>query len=145
MVAAATVAATQGRFDVERRADWLHQLWLVLLAYRRAPFAYGQHDCTMLLARCVDAMTGSAFESELAMAYHDARSAVRFLRAEGGLEAAITRRLGVPVNSCFARRGDGLLFTKHVVGVCVGTHALVIDDGLKPISLHLAQKHWRVG
>jgi hypothetical protein len=131
---------------LQRKHDWLVQLRGVITLYRRQEFVYGHHDCALFLARSVDAMTGSAFAAELTPLYSDARGAVRFLKAEGGLEAAITRRLGSPVYGPALRRGDGAFIDRHSVGVCVGMHVLVLtDSGLRPCELRTAVKHWRVG
>lgn len=131
--------------ELQRRDDWLHRLWEVVAVYRHTKFEYGKNDCALFYARCIDAMTDSRFADELLSIYQDKKGAARFIRAEGGMEMAITKRLGTPVSGPCARRGDGVLFTRHNVGACMGAHAFVpTNDGLKSIAMHKAIKHWRV-
>lgn len=126
-----------------RRADWVSRLFAVFKQYQNAEFSFGKHDCAMLSARCIDAMTGSDWSESLT--YGDRRGAVRFLRAEGGLEAAVTKRLGEPVNGYNARRGDICLIDKTTLGVCIGSViAVCSDNSIEHYPLNSALKHWRV-
>lgn len=137
---------TTNRTEVRRRPDWLPRLREALGSERRTTLSYGRHDCALVLAHVADAMTGSGFEAELRARYRDARGAVRLLRDAGGLEAAITERLGPPVAGHAARRGDGCLIERHCVGICVGDFVAVLTPrGIGYVPLGRTLKHWRIG
>jgi hypothetical protein len=118
-------------------------MWQTIASLEHVPFAYGKFDCSVLSGRCVDAITGSSFTE--AFGVSDKRSAIAFLRREGGLEAAVTRRLGQPTEGYAASRGDVCMIDKKTLGICVGpTIAVLGRDGIEFIPLARAQKYWRV-
>jgi hypothetical protein len=126
-----------------RRADWVSRLIETVAAHKQTPFSYGEFDCAIFAARCVDAITGSEWERSLG--YSDIRSAARVRRNEGGLEAGVSRRLGNPVPGCGARRGDVCLLDQNTLGVSLGSQVAVLSDQkivFYPITR--ARKHWRV-
>lgn len=59
-------------------------------------FRWGSRDCATLAADHVRALTGSDPMADLRGLYADARSAARLIAAEGGLVAAVGRRIGWP-------------------------------------------------
>lgn len=129
-----------------------HQAWLARLretvdSYRAEPFSWGRHNCGLFAARCVDACTGSSWAAEFE--FSSPREALQFVKDEGGIEAAVTARLGEPFHNYFARRGDVCLVDVvdgDGLGVCYGPEILVpSDDGLESYPLRRARKHWRVG
>jgi hypothetical protein len=127
-----------------RRPNWVARLRETVAAQESAEFSYGKHDCALFAGRCVDAITGS--EMTKAFGYSDRRGAVLALRREGGLEAAVTNRLGEPVAGHNARRGDVCMIDVKTLGVCLGPTIAVLDDrGFLFYPLARAQKHWRVG
>ncbi len=131
-----------------RHPDWVARLWREVEACSAEPFAYGHADCCTLVARCVDAMTGSNLAEQLSHCYHDRRSARRFIRAEGGLELAVCGFLGDSIPGPGARRGDACLVEVEDgpgVGISLGPTIAVRNDGALtayPISSALA--HWRI-
>jgi len=132
-----------------RRADWVPRLNAELEAATEQTFELGRFDCATFTARCIDAVVeGSAREAEIRAACHDARSALRFLEAEGGLEAATTKRLGEPVSWWHMRRGDICLVETEdgpALAVCMG--AVVAAPGKLGIITRpqsAALKAWRV-
>lgn len=126
-----------------RRPDWTARLREVVREYRCAPFSYGRGDCGRFAAACIDAITGSEWRQEIAHA--DRREAAAFLKREGGLAAAVTRRLGEPVDNRNARRGDVCLLGVRALGVCVGESVLAFSaKGLHAVPLSRVRKHWRV-
>jgi hypothetical protein len=111
-------------------------------AHKRTPFSYGRFDCAIFAARCVDAMTGSDWERSLG--YSDIRTAARFRRQEGGLEAGVTKRLGQPLTTQ-ARRGDICLIDRNTLGVSLGSQIAVLSDrNIVFYPITRALKHWRV-
>lgn len=133
-----------------RREDWTRQLWATIDEATARPFAWGDQDCCLFAARCVDAMTGSEYERELRTLYHDKASALRFIVTEGGIEPAVTVRFGPPVKWWHAMRGDLCLVPTPdglgSLGVCVGpTIACVNEDqGVTFVSIDQATACWRV-
>jgi hypothetical protein len=131
-----------------RHRDWVARLWETVARFRGVPFAYGQHDCCLFAARCVDAMTGSQHARDLADHYTNERTALRYIHACGGVGPAIAQRLGEPVPGHCARRGDVCLVPVEGgdgVGVCLGIDIAVASErGLLYYPLHTATQHWRV-
>lgn len=131
-----------------RRADWLARLYRVVEAGAAVPFAFGSQDCGRFAARCVDAITGSDWERELAGQYVDERTAIRFLARAGGISAAVTERLGPPIAVLEAGRGDVCLLPGEDgpgLGVCLGaTVAALRPEGVRYVPLSAALQAWRV-
>lgn len=130
-----------------RHQDWVARLRETVDAYRSEQFSWCRHNCGLFAARCVDAITGSDWAKEFQFA--SAREALQFVKDEGGIEAAVTARLGEPFHHYFARRGDVCevdVVDGAGLGVCYGPEILVpSDDGLESYVLARARKHWRVG
>lgn len=124
---------------------WVANLWQTIDAHDGAEFDYRSHHCGMFAARCVDAVTGSTWAQEMPVGK---RAAVEFLRCEGGIEAAVTKRLGEPIAGHAARRGDVCAVDVEDgigLGVCVGdTIAVAAETGVTFYPLARAHKHWRV-
>jgi len=131
-----------------RHADWIDRLYRTVEAWTAAPFEYGRQDCGLFAARCVDAITGSTWEADLAAAYQDERTAKRFLAASGGIEAAVTARLGPPIARLEAGRGDVCLVPGEGgpgLGVCLGgTVAVMRPEGVRYVRLDSVTRAWRV-
>ena len=81
----------------------------VIREFSHVPFSYGEADCARFAARLVDRLTGSCWEAELD--YEDEASADAFIANQGGMEAAVTKRLGDPMPVDQAVRGDIVLAT----------------------------------
>jgi len=130
-----------------RRADWVSRLWGEVEAAKTRPFSYGEHDCCLFVARCIDAMTDSDLAEQLARHYHDEPSAMAFFRHEGGIERAVSGFLGDVSDLARPRRGDVAMVPTERgdgVGVCVGTTIAVAGDGVEFYPLSAALKTWRV-
>lgn len=129
-----------------RRDDWLDRLWAEVDACASLSFEYGTHDCCTFVARAVEAMTGDPLVAPLAERYHDKRSALQFIAAEGGLVQAVSVFLGQPEEG-WPRRGDVALVETEDgpgVGVCVGEQVACAHDGVafRPATFTTV---WRVG
>jgi len=85
---------------------------------------------------------------ELRAQFTDEASARAFVELAGGMEAAVTSRLGPPVAWPRAMRGDiGLMPTQDGpgLGVCVGdTMAMMSPAGIAYLKIDKALKVWRV-
>jgi hypothetical protein len=126
-----------------RRPDWVARLRQTVADHKHVPFSYGRHDCSIFAAKCADAITGSNWLGTLD--YTDLKTAAAFRRREGGLDAAVTKRLGEPLAGCGARRGDICLIDRKTLGVSLGTTIAVLSDKrLVFYPITRAQKHWRI-
>ena len=121
-----------------RRADWPERLMALMTTRQSTPFAWGEHDCCQFAAAAIQAMTDhNPLES---LGYHDARSAMRILHKEGGLERAVEARLGASKPVTLAMRGDIALLPlrkREALGVVIGQSAyFAAPKGLseRPIS-----------
>jgi hypothetical protein len=115
-----------------RHEDWGKRLRETVEQWRAEPFVWGQNDCCMFAARCVDAITGSEWVADLQSCYTDEASARAYIAAEGSIKDSVTRRLGEPVPRLMARRGDVCLVeteTGPSLAVCVG--ASVVGPGVE--------------
>lgn len=131
-----------------RRVDWVLRLRAAIAAGAACPFAWGENDCCLFAARCVDAVAGTDWAGALTGAYSTQRGAARFLYREGGLVEAVTRRLGHAQLGARARRGDlCLVRTQHGpgLGVCLGpTLAVMGPDGVDYCARGDAVLSWSV-
>lgn len=115
------------------------------------PFRWGQHDCALFVADCIDRMTGSAVAGQYRGRYTTAAGARRITGRS--LEAFVERiagELGLPeVSPLKARRGDVVVFDDAhgpTLGVVVGRH--IASPGPKHLVLDgmtRARRAWKVG
>lgn len=132
-----------------RRDDWQPRMWSAIETSCARPFVYGEWDCVHAVAQVLDAMTGSAWSSEIAALYRDKRSALRLLLRSGGLEDLVTARLGLPVPRNLARVGDVVsvdLDTGPAIGICVGPRIAIaaMPSGFDYAPLERARCAWRI-
>lgn len=73
-----------------RLPDWRARFCSFQIGCAARPFARGEHDCALYLARGAEALTGAGF-ADLFGEYRDLRGAVRVLRefGAGDLEATV--------------------------------------------------------
>lgn len=86
-----------------RIAGWQDRLAAVIAASRRA-VRYGDNDCAIFAARCVEAVTGRDVLPSFGA--YDARGAVRLIRRYGSLSAMADAVLGPRVPQAWLREGD---------------------------------------
>lgn len=130
-----------------RRPDWPERMWAAIQGHDQDVFGWGTLDCCLFAAEVVDAMTDSKFAKALRARYQDKRSAVQFLKDEGGLEAAVSAYLGPP-SPGRALRGDVVLFNTPsgcCLGICVGQQIAAISSvGLLFFPGSMADQRWAV-
>jgi len=134
-----------------RRADWVARMWTEINLAASRPFAWGEQDCCLFAARCVDSIViGSTYVAELQAAYDDKPRALRYLLEQGGIHAACTARFGAALPWWKVRRGDlCLVATADEVGslgVCVGSTIACVDEqhGITYVPLDRATAGWAV-
>ena len=124
---------------LSRLDTWPEALAGVVEATRRAPFAWGEHDCCLWAADCVAAMTGRDFAAGFRGAYSDAAGAVEILANWGSLRALAAHCLGEEIAPRLAMRGDVVLAEtagRPSLGICLGESAAFTGaDGLEFIDL----------
>lgn len=131
-----------------RHVDWVKRLRETVKEYQSAPFEWGVNDCCMFAARCADAITGSEWVADLESHYHDERTAKDYIVSSGGIEAAVTDRLGESVKPALARRGDVCLVETpegYGLAVCLGADAVI--PGAKGLIVKPLQEvimAWRI-
>jgi hypothetical protein len=138
-----------------RLQDWPEQLAAWVEAVRARPFEWGVWDCAIAANDCVQRITGTDVLGGLM--WDGLRGALRQLEVEGGLEAAVTERLGAPIAPTFAQRGDVVLIAAAWVpadqaaigslGVCLGEVACApTQSGLAFVPMAGgAACAWKVG
>lgn len=82
--------------DVEKLLDWLS-------GQHARPMRWGRNDCASFAATAIRKQTGRDVRGKVR--WHSAREAAAVIEAEGGLEAAVNRRL-TPIAPAMAQRGD---------------------------------------
>ena len=128
-----------------RRPDWVARLWQTVREHERTPFGYGpgRHWCGLFAARCVDAVTGSSWAAEFDGLTR--RQAAEILLRQGGIEGAVSLRLGPAVEGRTATRGDVCLVGPRRLGVCAGSSVWVLThDRVEARPLSIVRKHWKV-
>jgi len=134
-----------------RRADWHARLWAEIERRRAFPFQWGAsegaQDCCTFAAAMVDELTGSNHVTDLLAHYVDEASALAYIAASGGIDAAISTFLGDPAPLSFAQRGDVIGLTGDIqVGVCIGHKVIAAGaDGLIELPMWpVARIRWAV-
>lgn len=135
-----------------RYPDWDRRLRDAIEAAEAEPFRWGYHDCCLLAADLVRAMTGWDPAEGLRGVYGSELEAARIIRKHGGIAELISDLLGTaPVKPRKYERGDVVLLTPqqpgHLeqLGVCVGDRAVVAGaDGILYRPMTDARRLWRL-
>lgn len=129
-----------------RNHDWASRLHEVVADHKYREFAWGEADCCLFAAKCVDAMTGSDLYREIRGNYFNEESAKAYIASFGGLEQAVTHWLGEPTGR--ATRGDVVLFDGgegDAVGICLGSEVYAMGPkGLHRVPRRVILKAWHV-
>ena len=130
-----------------RYPDWQKKLVDTLQAAQTRPFLWGQHDCALFAADCVQAMCGEDFAAAYRGTYSSETGAKKaLLKNHGSLEKALRACMDeIPVK--LAQRGDVAIMCNggsHCAGIvwsngvyCAGENGLVLLRD-KPLSV------WRI-
>lgn len=130
------------------------------------PFAWGEHDCVLFALDGVRETTGADLAAPLRGRYFGVKSALAYLRANGGsLSAMIERLLGEAglraVEASYASRGDLALLANRseartgsglpeefdgALALIAGSHAATVPPAgsIRYVPLALALKAWRI-
>lgn len=91
-----------------KRPNWEMQFAEFCRQRETMPFAWGSNDCVLFAADCVLAMTGVDHAAQF-RGYTTAVHAARLIKKLGGLEAIVTRALGLPQALHEVTAGDVVL------------------------------------
>jgi hypothetical protein len=131
-----------------RFPEWPELLAEFVDRHRHQPFEWASNDCVLFASGWVQEATGEDPLGELRGAWTDMASAVRLLRDLGGLQAAITSKLGEPIPVGLAQRGDLALIEREDergVGIVIGADVAVLSEsGVAFVKLNEAAAAWRV-
>lgn len=132
--------------------DVLTKLQPVIDRHLVTKFSWGENDCVLFTARCLDAIEGGHYFEDLIntnYTYHGALSAARLIQTEGGLEALATRVLGCePVPWSQVAPGDPILGRAAdrdvlLLGVQYTHHFLTMGPGgMVSLPMDFAIKGW---
>lgn len=134
-----------------RFEDWPKRLDEAIAVARVLPFAWGQRDCLLFAADCVEAMTGTDPAAQWRGRWSSAEEAYAILNAEfgGDLAAAVDSVLGERLGGpAFAQRGDVVMVDTPnglALGVCAGSyHVAPWRTGLVALRFSQALAAWRI-
>lgn len=135
-----------------RLENWPSLLAAWVERVRDRPFHWGEWDCAIAAADAVQTITG---DNPLGgLAWSDVNGAARQLQVEGGIELAVTARLGQPIPAAMAQRGDVVMMlnpesekaAREFIAVCLGpVSAAPCSTGLAFPEMQMAVKAWAVG
>jgi len=134
----------------QRVDNWPSKLATLIESNRHRKFRWGQFDCCIWAAMCVDVMRDDNLVDRIKSEYKNKTEAVEFLARFGSTESAITEYLGEPQNLNMTSRGDVVVidYTRdgyNAAGVFDGEAVLVTGPkGLMRVSRDHIVKSWRV-
>lgn len=133
-----------------RLPDWRARLAAHVEAHRRAPFAFGRHDCGLFAAGAVEAICGTDPAAGLRGRYSTMAGALKHLRKAGHADhVALAASLFEEIHPSRASMGDlAAVETGEgpALAVCNGSTLFVAgDDGLRVVDLMSASRAFRVG
>ena len=131
-----------------RLRDWQPRLQACLAERWSTPFAWGQQDCVLFAADCVQACTGIDLAAQMRGTYRDAIGAARLVQELGGMAAIAAAHCGREIPPALAQPGDvGLVLNagRECLAVCTGAvwHAPGVN-GLEQLPMHSAMRAWRL-
>lgn len=106
----------------KRLPDWMCRLDAYVRSIWNTPFSWGSHDCCTVSADVVMACTGVDAMSDLRGCYRGKLSAARVLVRIGGLDEALSKRLGPVIPVSLAQPGDIGLCSDGRLVFCGGGH-----------------------
>lgn len=131
-----------------RRNDWASRMYEVIGEHIHKDFTFGAADCSIFVARVIDAMTDSNYEQQLSETYGDERTALKFIAEHGGMQAAVCSFLGPVDDEGRPMRGDVILFDGgegESLGIWDGAHIVGMGKtGLHKVARSEIKAFWKV-
>lgn len=101
---------------------WQTNLLTTIEGLQNTPFKWGENDCCIFAAKCIDAQYGTAISSEVIGQYDSEISCKRYMikRAKtSSLAGVLDTFLPVRVGAKYAQRGDVVIF-EGILGLTAG-------------------------
>lgn len=133
-----------------RRDDWRQRLDAAINTASCLPFHYGQHDCALFAAYCVDRMCDTDYVHRIksGFSYEDELAATNIVQGHGGFKRLVTKWLGKPVPPLQARPGDVVLLRnqgKAALGIVENNVAVAPSEhGVVGVPMNQVVCAWRV-
>jgi hypothetical protein len=144
---------------IKRLQEWdtthLHQF---VLSRRSTPFAWGSHDCCLLAADAIQAITGVDIAADFRGRYSDQASAFAAIKTitggstveDAAVYCATKAEMPELPHPNFAHRGDLVLIEDagRVIAGVVGLQSKPLsagEKGLKTFPMSAIKRAWRVG
>lgn len=89
-----------------KHPDWQKRLVTVIRAAEMRPFSWGEHDCCLFAAGCVEAINGKDYAAEFRGTYSNETGAKKAILRKGGTLEKVLARFLSEVNAEFIQRGD---------------------------------------
>lgn len=93
-----------------RQLNWHQHLAQTLQAAMTRPFSWGEHDCCLFAADCVQAVTGADVATDFRGTYRTAPGAKKAILARADSLTALIDGLFARVDARLVQRGDVVLF-----------------------------------
>lgn len=129
-----------------RLENWPKKLNEIIETARNKPFCWGENDCSLFVADCVDAITGSSHAKQYRGKYKTAKGAAGLLKKYGGIEGLVDSKFD-PMPRSFARRGDIALLNLEgsPIGIVDVNRIIAVGEkGLMFLPMNKTIKVWRV-
>jgi hypothetical protein len=125
------------KYNIFRLFDWEDRLSIYLDNCSDISFQWGEHDCVLFAATCIEKMCGIDIAKEYRGSYSDARGAAEALRTygKGTIIASVTDIFGKSRHQSMAKRGD-IVEYKNCLGICVGNWCWFIGENEGQSGLH---------
>lgn len=134
-----------------RRLDWHARFQAEILAAQSREFQWGMHDCTLFVAKVVDAMTDGDYAQRITrdLPHTTEAETLRLIEQYGGLRKLVSRYLSQEIPYGWAQEGDVVLLRDaeghEVLGICEGVQAIcAFKTGVAPLSMARAICAWRI-
>lgn len=135
---------------MRRKENWFESLTAYIDSVMDKEFIWGEHDCCLFSAACVEAMTGHDYMAEERDTYDSQETAQEALKGRT-LYMATKKKLGKPNPLATAQRGDVIYHvfpTGPALGICIGADALFvgreIKEGLVSVPVMDCSKSFRI-
>lgn len=129
---------------MKKREDWPEQANAFVAKVMKKPFVWGEFDCCLFAADCVQAMTGEDFAADFRGKYTDGPGGYQLLKefSGGGIVATVEKLAErfewTDIEPRRAQRGDIVLLPAALcggddrfdgaLGICAGTVSLFVTE-----------------
>lgn len=126
---------------------WESLLREYIKTHEKLPFAWGENDCSLFVARWVDIVTGTNHAAEWEGLYNTEQGAQTTIELKGFAKTSdITSAYLKKIPLQMAKRGDIVMIDGGCLGICDGRKAwfFVEGKGLSPLLTSKCLAAWEV-